>query len=71
MLYNLYSVRDKIVNAYNAPTLFVNEEAAKRSFRALLQKRPDIAEDLSLWNLGTFEDETGTIIPNMPKMVEM
>lgn len=71
MLYNLYAVRDKIVGAYNAPTLFVNEEAAKRSFKALLQKRPDIAEDLTLWNIGTFEDETGTIIPTIPRLVEM
>lgn len=71
MLYNFYSVHDKVVGAYNAPTIFVNEEAAKRSFRALQEKRPDIAQDLTLWNIGTFEDETGTIIPIIPKMVEM
>lgn len=67
MIYGIYSVKDALIG-FNAPTIMVNEEVAKRNFQSMV-KKSDIGNDLSLWDLGTFDEDTGTIIPKMPTMV--
>lgn len=69
MVYKIYTVRDALVG-YNAPFIMVNEDVAKREFRTLCEKKKEVADDLSLWEIGSFDDETGTIIPLIPEMVK-
>lgn len=69
MTYNIYTVHDKVMGSYMAPFIMINEEAAKREFKIMCTRKPEIAEDLTLWKLGTFEDETGTIVGKMPEMI--
>lgn len=69
MTYQIYAVKDALV-AYNTPFILLNEDVAKREFRIMLEHTDEIKrKDLSLWKLGTFEDETGTIVPMIPEMV--
>lgn len=69
MTYEIFSARDALIG-FNAPFIMVNENVAKRDFLDRLEKAPEhLKKDLSLWNIGTFDDETGTIIPKMPSMV--
>ena len=69
MTYGIYTVHDKVIGAYMAPFIMVNEDAAKREFSIMCKRKPEIAEDLSLWKLGTYEDEKGTVIGVVPEMV--
>lgn len=69
MKYNLYSVRDRLVG-FNAPFIMPNEEVAKRAFKQRIETDKN-AEDLELYRLGTYDDDTGMITPEPPVMVEM
>lgn len=69
MKYNLYSVRDRLVG-FNAPFIMPNEDVAKRAFKQRIEKDPN-AEDLELYRLGNYDDETGIIVPEPPVMVTM
>lgn len=69
MIYQIFSARDTLIG-FNAPFIMINEQVAKRDFLDRIEQAPPhIRNDLSLWNIGTFDDETGTIIPKMPEMV--
>lgn len=67
MVYNLYAIQDTLIG-FNAPFIMVNEEVAKREYKNFLEtsKNPS---DLRLFKIGTFEDETGTIIGEIPKQI--
>lgn len=67
MIYNIYTVRDKLIG-YNGPFIMPNEEVAKRAFHQRLEKDPN-AEDLSLYFIGEFNEETGEIKAKEPTMV--
>lgn len=69
MIYHIYSAKDALIG-FNAPFIMLNEDVAKRDFLDRIEKAPThLKNDLSLWEIGTFDDETGTIIPKVPKMV--
>ena len=63
---NLYCVKD-VKSSMWKPFCVVNDPVAIREF-ALLVKSPqcsDIANDLELWRLGTFDELTGAIDSNV------
>lgn len=65
MIYNIYSLRDRLTG-YKGPVLKANDEAAKREFKMLVEKDP-MGQDYELYKIGTFNDETGEIIPHVPE----
>lgn len=65
MLINLYCLRDRLTG-YKGPVIKPNDEAAKREFRMLVEKDP-MGQDYELYKVGTFNDENGEIIPNVPE----
>lgn len=69
MVSNLYSIRDLCIG-FNTPTSMLNEMVAKRSFRQIVERDPN-GKDLQLFKVGTFNDETGEIIPQPPELVSM
>ena len=69
MKYNLYAVRDRLVG-FNAPFIMPNEEVAKRAFKQRIEKDPN-AEDLELYRVGNYDDDTGIIVSEQPVMVTM
>ena len=74
MIFKLYSIKDEL-EGYTPTIPFTKEEIAIRYFRTHLEKTPLMEAnpgDYSLWYIGTFDNETGTI--NAPikemKMIE-
>jgi len=74
MIYVLVTVKDRGIEAYQ-PLMAVRAEGqAIRGFmdaianpnNADIHKHPD---DFDLYSLGTFNDETGEIIPHSPKKI--
>lgn len=59
MIYPIYSIRDRAIG-FNSPTIMVNEMVALRSFKQMLQKDPN-SDDLELYKIGEFNDETGEL----------
>lgn len=62
----MYSVHDNLKDGGFAPPIpFTNEEMAKRYFRTLTNRTPEMEDnkkDYSLYYLGTFDTESGTYI---------
>lgn len=66
---NLYCVYDKVAGMYNPPFPAENEETAKRAFFNAMKTNP-FSNDMALYSLGTFEDDTtGEIKAIKPKFV--
>lgn len=74
MIYEIYSIRDEVEDAYFDPQLFRNEETAKRYFRDLCSKQGtkigDHPADFSIWYTGLFDMKTGKINAAEPKLTE-
>lgn len=64
MIFGVYSVKDVLVG-FNNPFLMVNDEVAKRAFIQNIKGKPE-ANDLELFKLGTFDDQTGKFENNEP-----
>lgn len=63
----IVSVYDTIANLYGSPFVAINRATAMRSFHGEQAVRPERGpmqshpEDFALYQLGTFDDSTGTI----------
>lgn len=71
----LVSIRDEITQEYERPGVCKNVEEVKRSFADLCkfdEKMKLHTEDYSIWHMGDFDTETGTITttPIMPILIE-
>lgn len=64
MILGLYAVQDTLIG-FNAPFALNSDEVAERAFRNTITKEPN-ATDLRLYKLGTYNDESGEVIPNVP-----
>lgn len=67
MIISLYSVNDAL-SGFGAPTLQNNDAAAYRSFAEAFKDVYQPA-DYSLWKVGSFDTDTGEIIPDVPSVV--
>ena len=71
MKLNFYAVRDLMTDRFMNPALSQDDNIAIRQFRSNINHIPlwlDNPSDFDLWNLGSFDDETGEIIYD-PKKV--
>lgn len=67
MKYGVYTVKDRLVG-YNSPVLFQNEDIAKRAFVNSVKKNP-CKDDLELFRIAYFEDETGLLENGLPDLI--
>lgn len=65
MIYDMFSIFDKIASVYSEPFLAVNEATAKRRFLWQMQQSSMVAGDCCLYKVGDFDVDTGSIIPCM------
>lgn len=70
MIYGMYSVYDKAAQLFLSPAIDVNDDVAMRGFEQMLtvnnsamQFRPD---DYELYQVGTFDSETGFVSAMVP-----
>lgn len=68
MITTLYAIQDVLVG-YQFPFTGANEEAVLRDYKNWLKEQPH-AKDLRLYKIGTFDDETGTIIGIIPECIQ-
>ena len=72
MIFNLYAVKDEL-SEYASPVTIETEAQAKRYFRHIIETTKMMAdnpEDFSIWEVGKFDTETGTIKSKQPKLIE-
>lgn len=64
---NIYTVLDKKAGIYNTPQFLVNDEVAIRLFEFLVNQPESVMarypEDYSLYRIGSYDLDTGIIIP--------
>lgn len=68
----IFSVRDSMIG-FNSPYIRVNERVAIREFRSMVDELDNKGDqavfDLGLYCVGTFDVETGVIVPHDPQVV--
>lgn len=72
MIIKMYTIRDRMTE-FGFPMPMENQESAKRYFRSRLNEVPimkDNPEDFTLWYVGLFDTENGTINTAEPVLVE-
>ena len=62
MIYEVYSIKDVVAGQLSEPRLFINGAVAERWFQTSFVDKSEIATDLQLWRIGTFNSETGEIV---------
>ena len=69
MTYGIYAVRD-VKTGFLSPTLDVNGDSAIRNFEHAVHRADSLfythASDYSLYRIGDYDTDTGTIIPAVP-----
>lgn len=69
----LYAIKDAKVGAYINIMMFKNDSVAIREFQAAANEKNrnmvnEFPEDKELWCLGTFDELTGVIVPEVKYM---
>jgi len=70
----IYAVKDLAVQAFGTPFFVRAKGEAMRSFQDEVNKTADSAiaahpEDYELYQLGEYDDQTGTILPQTPELI--
>lgn len=68
---SLYSFFDKAALEYAAPIGFSNDAVARRYFENFCRKSEDkaLVKDLSLFYVGEFDTDAGTLIASKPRHI--
>lgn len=66
MIYNLYCYLDKEAEQYSPPMMFKNDAVFLRYCRNEIKKAP-VLQEFSLYQIGTFDDESGNVTRNEPR----
>lgn len=72
MTANIYTVKDEMTGNFLNPTTIKTDQEAIRMFKYQINNTAiwtDNPEDFSLYKVGTFDDETGTIIGITPEKI--
>lgn len=72
MITTLYAVKDELTQTFLKPAHFDTEEEAKRMFKSQINNIElwkDNSSDFSLYKVGTWDNETGTLIPIIEKII--
>jgi len=71
----LYTMHDRATNTYSPPMAFATDAVAVRELQDAMQdtnstfrKHPD---DYTLWRVGEWDSEYGTVVNNMGEKLEM
>jgi hypothetical protein len=65
MLKIVVSVKDTIAEVFHDPHTEINSATAIRAFSASIKESPH-KDDYSLYQIGTFDTQTGVLTPNEP-----
>ena len=68
----MYSLRDRVADAFRSVSLDTNDQTAKRNFSYAVQNSPELefqSKDLELCRIGSFDAHTGTLVPLTPIQV--
>lgn len=70
MIYGIYSIFDSAAGVFTAPTIDISDASAVRGFRQAIANTSSVMnfkpDDFALYQLGTFDVETGSIEPFVP-----
>lgn len=68
MIMRVYSVKDELTG-YMPPLTIVNEQAALRWFNNNYRREHPNANDFHLYDVGSFDTESGTVIGQEPTLI--
>ena len=70
MIYGVYAIYDSAAHVFTAPTIDISEASAVRSFQQAIANSGSVMnfkpDDFSLYQVGTFDVETGELEPFNP-----
>lgn len=70
MTYGVYSIFDSAAGVFTAPTIDISDSSAIRAFQHALANSGSVMnfkpEDFSLYQVGTFDVESGSLSPMVP-----
>lgn len=70
MTYGVYSIFDSAAGVFTAPTIDISDASAVRAFQQALANSGSIMnfkpDDFSLYQIGRFEVESGSLVPMVP-----
>lgn len=69
MIMGLYTLKDRVSEETSGILLQKNDNTACRTLRAEIEKNPQMAEDLMLYYLGTYDTESMEISSERPRLV--
>lgn len=69
MIVNIYTIKDELANSWGGLFL-LNPTVVERSFKYMTQEmEKGDCEDRRIYLMGTYDTETGQIMPSQPTMV--
>lgn len=70
MIYGVYAIYDSAAHVFTAPTIDISDASAVRSFQQAIANSGSVMnfkpDDFSLYQVGTFDVETGELVPLTP-----
>lgn len=70
MIYGVYAIYDCASHVFTAPTIDISDASALRSFQQAIANSGSVMnfmpDDFSLYKVGTFDVETGELVPSTP-----
>ena len=70
MIYGVYAIYDSAAHVFTAPTIDISDASAVRSFQQAIANSGSVMnfkpDDFSLYQVGTFDVETGVLEPFNP-----
>ena len=70
MIYGVYAIYDSAAHVFTAPTIDISDASAVRSFQQAIANSASVMnfkpDDFSLYQVGTFDVETGELDPFTP-----
>lgn len=65
---NMYVVEDVAAKQFGPPMVARTDEIAKRYFVRMLEGYPqDMREEMRLWNIGTYDEDTAVVFNPQPE----
>lgn len=69
MLYNVYSIKDELANTFGN-LIVMHPTTAERSWKWMVKEMEEAdCDDKRIYQVGTFDTDTGIITPMQPTMV--
>lgn len=70
MTVNYYAIYDKVAKEYGDLMFAKNDDVMLRLFKSVNIKHPEInLDELDVYKIGTFDNETGSFVSNLPTSI--